>query len=141
MIHPWRRLRALTHFTLEWHDGGLKGDTKFADAVITIRRDLTQAQRRSAVLHECLHAERGPVPMGLEPKEEVRVRKLAAHLLLPNIRTIADAMAWAQGDVEAAADELWVDPSVLQDRLDYMTHPGERAYLAQRLGDDHEHHR
>lgn len=141
MIHPWRRLRALTQFKLEWHDGGLMGDTDFTGSTISLRRGMTQAQRRSTILHECLHAERGPVPMGLAAREELRVRKHTAELLLPNVREIADAMAWAQGDIGAAADELWVDVGILRDRLRFMTHPSERAYLARRFADDHEHDR
>lgn len=138
MIHPWRRLRALAHVTLLWHDDGPMGLTNFPAQTISIRRGLDQAQRRSTVLHECLHAERGPVPMGLAAKEEVAVRKLAAQLLLPDVRAIGDALAWAQGDVVAAADELWVDVDILRDRLKYMTHPAERGYLARRFEQDQE---
>lgn len=141
MIHPWRRLRALTHFQLKWHDGGLMGETDYQASTISLRRGMTQAQRRSTVMHECLHAERGPVPMGLADREELRVRKHTAQLLLPDVRVIADAMAWAQGDMEAAADELWVDAGILRDRLRFMAHPAERAYLAKRFADDDEHGR
>jgi hypothetical protein len=108
MTHPWRRLRALSHINLLWHDGGPMGETDFVAGTISLRRGLNQAELRSTILHECLHVERGPVPM---------------------------ALAWAQGDVAAAAEELWVDEETLRDRLRFMTHPTERGYLARRLGD------
>ncbi|WP_333618127.1 hypothetical protein [Dietzia sp.] len=37
---------------------------------IWFRRGLTQAQRRSALAHELVHIERGPVPPFAEAKEE-----------------------------------------------------------------------
>jgi hypothetical protein len=111
------------------------GETLFDEQVITLRRGMSQAERRSTVLHECLHAERGPVPMGLAPKEEIRVRRLAAEQLLPDIYAIADALAWADGDMPAAADELWVDLPTLRDRLRFMTCSFERKYLAARFAE------
>jgi hypothetical protein len=135
MTHPWRRLRALSHINLLWHDGGPMGETDFVAGTISLRRGLNQAELRSTILHECLHVERGPVPMGLASKEEHRVRKLASQQLLPHVTTIGEALAWAQGDVAAAAEELWVDEETLRDRLRFMTHPTERGYLARRLGD------
>ena len=133
MIHPWRRLRALAHIDLLWHDEGPMGLTNFAASTISLRRDLDQAQRRSTILHECLHAERGPVPMGLVAKDEVKVRKETAHLLLPDVRAIGDALAWSQGDMGGAAAELWVDAGILRDRLGFLTDPAERGYLARRF--------
>jgi hypothetical protein len=134
MTHPWRRLRALSDIVLLWHDGGPMGETDFLAGTISLRRGLTQAELRSTILHECLHVERGPVPMGLASKEEHQVRKLAAQQLLPQVATIGEALAWAQGDVAAAAEELWVDEATLRDRLRFMTHPTECRYLARRLG-------
>lgn len=136
MIHPWRRLRALSHIRLVWHDGGPMGETDFGAMTISLRRGLTWEERRCTVLHECLHVERGPVPMGLMPREELRVRKETARLMLPDVQAIGDAYAWAQGDDEAAAHELGVDVDVLRTRMRYMTHPAERGYLARRFADD-----
>lgn len=133
MIHPWRRLRDLAHIQLLWHEGGVMGETDFAAQTISLRRGLNQAERRSTVLHECLHAERGPVPMGLASKEEQQVRKLSAQLLLPSVRAIADAYIANLGDLQATADELWVDVATLRIRLEHMTHPAERAYMKRRL--------
>jgi hypothetical protein len=132
MIHPWRRLRHLTHVTLLWADEGPAGETDFEASTITLRRGMTQAERRSTVLHECLHVERGPVPMGLASREELRVWKEQARLLLPDVEPIGDALAWCQGDVVAAAEELWVCEDTLRVRLTHL-HPAERGWLKRRL--------
>jgi len=136
MIHPWRRLRALTDVTLLWHDDGPMGETDFEAGTISIRRGLTWEERRCTVLHEVLHVERGPVPGGLADREELRVQKETARLMLPSVKAIGDAYAWAQGDDEGAAAELGVDVDVLRTRMRYMTHPTERGYLARRFDQD-----
>lgn len=138
MINPWRRLRALTEFTLVWHDGGDMGETDHIERTISIRRGLSWEERRCTLMHETLHAERGPVPAGLHEKEEFQVQKLTARRLLPSVRAIGDAYAWAQGDDEAAAKELGVDVDVLVTRMKNMTHPAERAYMARRFAEDQE---
>lgn len=132
-IHPWRRLRALSHITLLWHDDGPMGETDFEAGTISIRRGMSYEERRSTVLHECLHVERGPVPMGLAEREELLVEKATAREMLPSVKDIGDAYAWAQGDEYGAALELGVDVGVLRTRMKYMTHPAERAYLARRF--------
>lgn len=129
--HPWRRLRALTHVTLLWHDGGPKGLTNYADQTISLRRGMTQAERRSTALHECLHIERGPVLTTMVGKEEQRVERETARILLDDIRAIGEALAWAQ-DLNEAAEELWVDVELLTTRLANL-HPAERGYLRRRL--------
>lgn len=132
-MHPWRRLRALSHIELLWHDGGPMGETDFEAKTISLRRGMTWEERRSTVLHECLHVERGPVPMGLARREELLVEKATARLLLPSVKAIGDAYAWSQGDDYGAAAELGVDVGILWTRMKYMTHPAERAYLAKRF--------
>lgn len=135
-FNPWRRLRALPHIELRWHDDGPMGETDFEAGVISLRRGMTWEERRSTVLHECIHVERGPVPMGLAEREELLVEKATAQELLPSIKVIAEAFAWAQGDTECAAYELGVDVDVLRTRMKYMTHPAERAYLARRFEEE-----
>lgn len=130
-IHPWRRLRDLTHVQLVWHDDGPMGVTNFKAATISLRRGMTQAQRRTTVLHECLHVERGAPLETLAAREELRVERETARLLMPCIRTVGEALAWAH-TLEEAADELWVDEKALRTRLEAL-HPAERAYLKRRL--------
>lgn len=131
-VHPWRRLRDLPHVTLQWHDGGPKGRTTFATNTISIRRGLSWAQRRCTVLHELLHIERGPALEGaLAAREEERVRRETARLMLPDVKMIGEAIAWALSE-EECAEELGVDVPVLRYRLKHL-HPSERAWLHRRL--------
>ncbi len=135
-LNPWRRLGRLAHIDLIWHSPEVSidyGITDFEAGTISLRRDLDQAGRRSTVLHECLHVERGPAldePV-LYAREELRVRREAARLLLPDIRAVGEALAWAHTTTEAA-DELWVDEDTLLDRLEHL-HPAELHYLRRRL--------
>lgn len=134
MIHPWRRLRDLAHVTLLWHDGGPRGRTNFQDQTISLRRGMTWEERRCTLLHECLHIERGPVLSTLEGREEERVRRETARIMLPNVREIGEALAWAY-DAHEAAQELGVDVFTLRYRLHHL-HPAERHYLRRRLVDE-----
>lgn len=134
MIHPWRRLRALSGWELRWHrpeDDPDLGLTLFDEKVISLRTNLTWEERRCTVLHECLHAERGPTLVGvLAAREELRVRRETARLLLPSIEAVGEALAWALSLEEAAAD-LLVDVGVLCDRLGWLE-PAEHDYLNRR---------
>lgn len=129
--HPWRRLRELAHVTLLWHDEGPMGLTTHSTATISIRRDLTWEERRCTIQHEIIHIEGGPVPRGLRDKEEERVRRETALRMIPDIRPVGDAIAWAFS-AEEAAEELGVDVPVLRYRLRHMS-PMERAWLRNRL--------
>lgn len=132
-FHPWRLLRSLAHVTLVWHEGGAPGYTRHSTATISLREGMDQAKRRSVLTHELAHLERGPCQRLNVGKDELAAAKLAACQLLPDVRRIADAYVWARGDLEAAADELWVDVPTLRIRLEHMTHPAERAYMKRRL--------
>lgn len=133
--HPWRRFRALADWTLRWVDlpDGLLGFTHHQSKTVVMATGLNQAERRCTIAHEVEHILAGPAAPGLVERDELRAKKNAAHHLLPDIRAIADALAWAQGDIEEAADELWVDVETLRTRLQFLTHPAERAYLRRRL--------
>lgn len=135
MIHPWRRLRDLTSWELRWHrpeDDPDAGFTLFDEKVISLRTNLTWEERRCTVLHECLHAERGPTLTGvLAQREELRVRRETARLLLPSIPEIAAVLMWALSPEEAAA-ELLVDVDVLHDRLRWLD-PTEHGRLTRLL--------
>lgn len=137
MIQPWHRLRALRGWELRWHrpeDDPDAGFTLFEDKVISLRTNLTWAERRCTLLHECLHAERGPTLVGvLGEREELRVRRETARLLLPSVADIAEVLAWTDSVHEAAA-ELLVDDDLLRDRLRWLD-KDEHAYLGERLRD------
>lgn len=137
VIDPWHRLRALRGWELRWHrpeDDPDAGFTLFDERVISLRSNLSWEERRCTALHECLHAERGPTLVGvLEEREELRVRRETALLLLPSIHDVGEALAWALSPEEAAA-ELGVDVDVLRDRLRWVT-TAERAHLRRRAAE------
>lgn len=110
------------------------GFTRFVEpkVIVSIRRGMTWAERRSTVCHELHHVSRGPTLEGdLEAREELRVEKESARWLLRDVRAIGEALAWAH-TLEEAADELCVDERTLWVRLRYL-HPSERAALTRRL--------
>lgn len=135
MHHPWRAFRDLTHVTLHWAHlpAGIFGFTDFEARTVTLARGLNQAERRCTIDHESEHVRRGPVPAWLQPREEREVDRISARRLLPDIRAVGEALAWAH-NVAEAADELWVDEDTLHARLEHL-HPSERAYLCRRLAD------
>ncbi len=134
VIDPWQRLRTLVGWELRWHrpeDDPDQGFTLFDQKVISLRTNLTWEERRCTVLHECLHAEWGPTLAGvLAERQELRVRRETARLLLPSIHEVGEALAWALSPEEAAV-ELSVDVDVLRDRLRWLE-PGERDILSLR---------
>lgn len=134
VVNPWRVLRSLEHVILRWHDGGPMGKTIHSEQAISLRRGMTWEERRCTVAHEVLHIERGPQPHGLRAKDEERVRRETAQRMIPDIRPVGDAIAWALSE-EEAAHELGVDVYVLRYRLKHMS-PMERAWLRHRLVDD-----
>ena len=133
--NPWRRLRELTGWTLRWHDpasDGRMGFTTHTARAISLRADLTYEQRRCTVLHECLHAEHGPVLRVFRERHENDVRRRTAQILLPDVERVADTLAWTLSYTEAA-QELQVDTGVLRDRLRWLGAAECRA-LAARVG-------
>jgi hypothetical protein len=133
MHHPWRRFRELVDWTLRWErlPDGIFGETCFATKTVTLTTGLDQAQRRCTIAHETQHILRGLPPTGMEGWEEELVDRNVARLLLPDIETIGDALAWADWRVREAADELWVDRFILESRLRHL-HPSEKGYLRRR---------
>lgn len=129
--HPWRILRELAHVTLQWHEGGKMGRVNHASQTVSLRRGMSWEERRCSLLHELLHLENGPQPLGLKDKEEESVRRATARIMLPDIRAVGEALAWAHTPMEAA-EELGVDLYVLRKRLRHL-HPSELAYLERRL--------
>lgn len=134
--HPWRTFRGLTAWTLRWADlpEGMLGLTHHPSKTVWLTNGMTQEERRCTIAHETEHIlNGGPMPPLLVAKEERQAREAAARKLLPSVRAIGDALAWAQGNIPEAAEELWVDERTLRDRLEFMRHPAERAYLQGRL--------
>ncbi|WP_269304826.1 hypothetical protein [Aeromicrobium sp. HA] len=132
--HPWRTLRSLPEVTLVWHDGGAKGHFNHDTLTLSLRRGMTQAERRSVVQHELEHHARGRVWAAWREREEAACEIAAARELI-DLQKLGETLAWAHC-AEEAADELWVDVDLLKTRLETL-HPAERAYLRQRLAHLH----
>ena len=102
---------------------------------VTLALGMSQAERRCTIAHETEHILRGPVPPHEARHEELAIDVSVARLLLPGLHRVCDAMVRAGGDLETAADELWVDDYLLQVRLGALA-GRERAYVDRRLAED-----
>lgn len=133
--HPWRAFRRFIDWTLVWAHlpGDLLGEVDFDTKIVTLDPRITQEERRCTIDHETEHIRRGPVPEWLRPREERAIDRIVAHRLLPSVKMIADALTWAEWNLDVAAEELWVDRATLECRLVSMTHPAERAYMRRRF--------
>lgn len=132
--HPWRDLRALAHIVIHFDElrPGVWGVNDGADQIWLDSR-LSQVERRCTLAHELEHLRRDHNGCQDEATERT-VEAAAARYLMPDPRTVADALVWAHGDLEAAADELWVDEPTLRARLDARhLHPAERAIIVKRI--------
>ncbi len=132
--HPWRRFAELSDWSLRWAElpDGVMGRTCHRTRTVTLALGMSQAERRCTIAHETAHIERGPVPPRLAPREEWAIDRTVARLLIPSLGRLVDAMTWANGHLETAADALWVDDYLLTARLRSMT-ARERAYADLRL--------
>lgn len=102
------------------------GVTDGANA-IWLDRGMLQVERRCALAHELAHIDLGHRHGTPSPRDEEQATRLTAiHLIEWN--DLLDAFRWSYSALEAA-DELWVVPEVLEDRLRFLA-PHERALLA-----------
>lgn len=116
--------------TLAWHDEGPAGWYDFDTQTISLRRGMTQAERRSSLRHELEHHARGWFTEA-DLKREEQACELAAARDLIDVRKLGEALAWST-DARVVAEELWVDIDLLRIRMAHL-HPSERAYLRERL--------
>lgn len=127
MHNPWRTF-GRTHPDWEVRFGtlpdGVDGYTDTAVRMIVIDRRLNQAERRSTLAHEAIHAAR--LDLDCSEEDETAVEQMAARILIPLDRLI-DAILWTSNPAEGA-EELWVDLPMLQCRIDHL-HPSERATI------------
>ncbi|RBP66364.1 hypothetical protein DFO66_103311 [Brevibacterium sanguinis] len=127
MYHPWHELRDLG-------DGVVLHFTSFPDSrvsatngsnAIWIDIDLDQVERRCALTHELAHLDLGHATKTTDREERDACRLTAVRLI--DWDDLVDAYRWATC-MDEWADELWVTPEVLQDRLRFLA-PIERALL------------
>ena len=132
--HPWQRFAELTDWTLTWAElpPGVMGRTCHRTRTVTLALGMSQAERRCTIAHETEHIARGPVPPQHAPREELAIDRTVAGLLIPSVQQLVDAMRWAGGDLETAADALWVDEYLLAVRLGSLARR-ERGYVNQWL--------
>lgn len=129
MFHPWRALRALTHVIVVWArpHPALPAATNGLD-VVWLDPRLTQVERRCVLAHELIHIEHSH--HGCQPRAvEHAVRAETARRLV-SLEDLLAAVPWSE-HLEVLADELWVTPAVLTDRLAGLT-PAERSAIAAR---------
>jgi hypothetical protein len=131
---PWHRFSELTDWTLRWAElpPGVMGETCHRTRTVTLALGMSQAERRCTIAHETEHVLRGPVLPHESRREELRIDRTVARLLVPDVHELVDALSWARGHLESAADALWVDDYLLQVRLLTLT-DAERAYARRRL--------
>ena len=94
--------------------------------IIWMDKRLDQVERRCTLAHELIHIERQHI--GCQPAAvEEGVRAEAARRLI-STEDLANALRWSTAPLEVA-DELWVTPEVLEDRLLFLS-PSDAAFLA-----------
>lgn len=124
MYHPWKNLRDQPDLTLHWANLPPPYHAVTDGATIWLHDRLLQVERRCALAHELVHVERGT--HCVDDTEETRVRRITANRLI-DTGDLIDTLKWAH-TVEEAADELWVTPEVLADRLHALS-PVEKAMI------------
>ncbi|TKR27167.1 ImmA/IrrE family metallo-endopeptidase [Cellulomonas hominis] len=114
-FHPWRWLRAKPEIEVIWQPQPV-GRIAATDGhrVILMDPRQSQAQRRCAITHEQIHIEHRHVG-GCSPTEERQVRAATARRLIALDELVA-AYRWSR-DLREMADELWVTPDVVRERL------------------------
>lgn len=132
MFHPWRSLRAMTHVVVHWArphpaaPGATDGATR-----IWLDPRMTQVERRCVLTHELVHLEHGH--HGCQPPAVERAVRAETARRLVSAEALLAAAPWALS-LDELADELWVTPLVLADRLEHLT-AAERVLLEAALAD------
>ena len=105
----------MTHVVVEWirpHPRA-PGATNGAD-VIWLDPRLSQVERRCVLTHELVHLEYGH--RGCQPPAVEHVVRVRTAERLVELEDLAAAVKWTV-DPDELAEELWVTPMVLQDRV------------------------
>ncbi|GAA1048463.1 hypothetical protein GCM10009569_05820 [Arthrobacter russicus] len=126
--HPWRELRNLGHVNLHLVEmsGPWPGRTNGIDT-IWLDKNLQQVERRCVLTHELVHLRRGHT-ICQTTAAEIDVRVETARRLI-SLEALIAASRWSKS-IPEVADELWVVPMVLTDRIEYLR-AHERAALVE----------
>lgn len=128
MFHPWRTLRQMEDWTLEFAHlpAGVLGATDAQARTIYLKPGMTQAQRRSTLAHELEHV---ADPVALEHCVDAE----AVRKLIPLDR-LTEALRWSYDEYEMSR-ELWVDVPTVRARLAGLT-KDEQDEIERALDDD-----
>lgn len=120
--HPEVRIHLRTDLGTRW------GQTIWRNGVpeIHLAYDLGKVQRRCTLAHELHHVLNGPPCRPLCPDDEADVIEQTARYLLPDLNTVAGAIALH--DLTEAAAALNVTRNVLTERLDSFTEDELRTF-------------
>jgi hypothetical protein len=125
--HPWRELLHLPHVTVHFVDipppwlamtNGVN--------LIWMDRHLLQVERRCCLQHELEHIKRGH--RGHQPHAVELCVRIATARKLIGFDDLMSARAWSRYDFYEMADDLWVTPEVLADRINYLQGEERRAF-------------
>lgn len=105
-----------------------------SERVILLDRELDARGRRCALAHELVHMDRTHRPQGgwFGRRQELEADKIAAHRLLDDVESIAEALCIHPLDPEMVAEHLGVTVPVLRRRLSALT-DAERDRIQARI--------
>jgi Zn-dependent peptidase ImmA (M78 family) len=120
--HPEVSIHLRTDLGTRW------GQTIWRNGVpeIHLAYDLGKVQRRCTLAHELHHVLNGPPCRPLCPEDEADVIEQTARYLLPDLPSVAGAVALR--DLTEAAATLNVTRNVLTERLDSLTEDEMRTF-------------
>jgi Zn-dependent peptidase ImmA (M78 family) len=121
IYHPWRELDRVGVDVAFTKLGDLAGCWDPDQELIWLDTQLTQAQRRSTLAHELIHAEGRHEPCCTdwhERKQERAVECKAARRLI-HLDDLMDALAWCLS-LDEIAEELHVDRPTLDIRIEML---------------------
>jgi Zn-dependent peptidase ImmA (M78 family) len=134
--HPWRHLDGLGLDVAYADLGGDAGCWDPDNELIWLDKQLTQAERRSTLAHELVHAERGDEPCitGWHERHQERPVEREAARRLIELDDLMDALAYCMS-LDEVAVELHVDRAILDARIE-MLDEEDRVAIAQRFADE-----
>lgn len=107
---PWGEVPA--GWSVDFAAMPARGMCRWNRRTILLDIKLSRIEERCTLMHEIVHAERGPFPRWATAREEAAVNAEAARRLIP-LDALGEALAWSLHPA-VAAEELDVDPPTLE---------------------------